>query len=70
MSEAQLSQNEIMHINNENRQEENKITSLNGQYKDLNRNNQINNEEKDEDLKIGQYMLTPLQSIIIIQTIT
>ena len=65
MSEAQLSQNEIMHINNENRQEENKIASLNGQYKDLNRNNQINNEEKDEDLKIGQYMLTPLQSIII-----
>ena len=25
-------------INNENKQEENKITSLNGQYKDLNRN--------------------------------
>ena len=65
MSEAQFSQNEIMHINNENKQEENKITSLNGQYKELDRNNPLNNEEKDEDLKIGQYMLTPLQSIII-----
>jgi hypothetical protein len=54
-----------MHINNENKQEENKITSLNGQYKELDRNNPLNNEEKDEDLKIGQYMLTPLQSIII-----
>ena len=65
MSEAQFSQNEIMHINNENKQEENKITSINGQYKELDRNNPLNNEEKDEDLKIGQYMLTPLQSIII-----
>lgn len=65
MSEGQFSQNEIMHINNENKQEENKITSLNGHYKELDRNNPINNEEKDEDLKIGQYMLTPLQSIII-----
>ena len=65
MSEAQFSQDEIMHINNENKQEENKITSLNGQYKELDRNNPLNNEEKDEDLKIGQYMLTPLQSIII-----
>jgi hypothetical protein len=65
MSEAQFFQNEIMHINNENKQEENKITSLNGQYKELDRNNPLNNEEKDEDLKIGQYMLTPLQSIII-----
>ena len=65
MSEAQFSQNEIMHINNENKQEENKITSLNGQYKDLERNNNINNQENDIDLKLGQYMLTPLQSILL-----
>ena len=65
MSEEQLSQKEINGANNENRQEENKNSSLNGQYKDLERNNNINNQENDIDLKLGQYMLTPLQSILL-----
>ena len=65
MSEAQIPQNEIMQENKDNKQEESKISSLNGQYKEFEANNQLNNENKNENLKIGQYILTPLQSIII-----
>ena len=65
MSEEQLSQKEINEANSQNKQEENKNTSLNGQYKELERNNLINNQENDIDLKLGQYMLTPLQSILL-----
>ena len=65
MSEAQLFQKEKNQSSYENKQEENKILSLNGQYKELERNNIINNKEKNDDLKLGQYMLTPLQSILL-----
>ena len=65
MSEEQLSQKEINGANCQNMQEENKNTSLNGQYKELERNNLINNQENEVDLKLGQYMLTPLQSILL-----
>ena len=65
MAEAQFPQNDIIKPNNENKREENKISSLNGQFEEFDKNNSLNNQEKNEDLKIGQYMLTPLQSILI-----
>ena len=65
MSEEQLSQKEINGANNENKQEDNKNTSLNGQYRELERNSHLINQENDIDLKLGQYMLTPLQSILL-----
>ena len=65
MSEAQLFQKEKNQSSYENKQEENKILSLNGQYKELERNNLINTKEKKDDLKLGQYMLTPLQRILL-----
>ena len=50
MSEAEFSQNEIIKTNNDNKQEENKISSLNGQYKEFEPQNQLlNNENKNEN---------------------
>ena len=65
MSEPQFPQKEIMQANNENKQEDNKNTSLNGQNKEIERNNPSNNREEKEELKIGHFFLTPLQSIIL-----
>ena len=62
MSEPQISENQIMQ---ENKQESSNINSLNPQNKEIERNNPTNNQEANEDLKIGQYILTPLQSIIL-----
>ena len=67
MSEPQISENQIMQANKENKQEASNINSLNDQNKEIERNNPTNNQESNEDLKIGQYMLTPLQSIILNQ---
>ena len=65
MSEPQISENQIMQENKENKQESSNINSLNPQNKEIERNNPTNNQEANEDLKIGQYILTPLQSIIL-----
>ena len=65
MSEPQISENQIMQANKENKQESSNINSLNPQNKEIERNNPTNNQEAHEDLKIGQYILTPLQSIIL-----
>ena len=65
MSEPQISENQIMQANKENKQESSNINSLNPQNKEIERNNPTNNQEANEDLKIGQYILTPLQSIIL-----
>ena len=54
-----------MQENKENKQESSNINSLNPQNKEIERNNPTNNQEANEDLKIGQYILTPLQSIIL-----
>ena len=65
MSEAQLPENQIIQANNENKQVVSNINSLNEPNKELGRNNPTNNQENNEELKIGQYILTPLQSIIL-----
>ena len=65
MSEPQISENQIMQANKENKQESSNINSLNPQNKEIERNNPTNNQEAHEDFKIGQYILTPLQSIIL-----
>ena len=67
MSEAQLPENQIIQANNENKQVVSNINSLNEPNKELGRNNPTNNQENNEELKIGQYILTPLQSIILNQ---
>ena len=67
MSEAQLPENQIIQANNENKQIVSNINSLNEPNKELGRNNPTNNQENNEELKIGQYILTPLQSIILNQ---
>ena len=65
MSEPKFPQKEIIQSNNENNQGENKNASLNQQNKEIERNNQSNNQEEKEELKIGQFFLTPLQSILL-----
>ena len=65
MSEEHFPQKEINVPNNENNLEENKNSSLNQQNKETEKNGQMNIEEEKESLKLGQYILTPLQSIII-----
>ena len=65
MSEEHFSQKEINEPNNENNQEENKNNSLNQQNKETEKNAPMNIEEEKEEIKLGQYILTPLQSIII-----
>jgi hypothetical protein len=65
MSEPQFSQKEIIEPNNENNQEENKNTMLNQQNKETEKKTPIKMEEEKEEIKLGQYILTPLQSIII-----
>lgn len=65
MSEEHFPQKEINVPNNENNLEENKNSSLNQQNKETEKNGQMNIEEEKEGIKLGQYILTPLQSIII-----
>ena len=65
MSEPKFPQKEIIQSNNENKQEENKNISLNDQNKDIERNNLSKDQEEKEELKIGQYFLTPLESILL-----
>ena len=65
MSDAQFPQNEENKEINQNNQQENQTNISNHSNKDLDKNNNINKEEKNEELKIGKYILTPLESIII-----
>ena len=65
MSEEQFPQKEIIEENNENNQEINKISTANPQNIEIEKNNMENNQEKKEELKLGQYILTPLQSILL-----
>jgi hypothetical protein len=65
MSEDQFIQNKINQENNQNKLQENQISSSIINNKDLERNNLINNQNKNEELGIGQFILTPLQSILI-----
>ena len=65
MSESQQPQNVLIQEKKENIGPENKITQLNYQDNDIQKNNHSNSQEPKEDLKLGHYMLTPLQSILI-----
>ena len=65
MSEDQFIQNKINQENNQNKQQEIQVTSSNINNNNLERNNLINNQNKNEELGIGQFILTPLQSILI-----
>ena len=65
MSEGQQPQNVLIQEKKENIGPENKITQLNYQDNDIQKNNHSNSQEPKEDLKLGHYMLTPLQSILI-----
>ena len=65
MSEGQQPQNVLIQEKKENISPENKLTPLNHQNNDIQKNNQSNSQETKEDLKLGHYMLTPLQSILI-----
>ena len=65
MSEDQFIQNKINQENSQNKLQENQISSSIINNKDLERNNLINNQNKNEELGIGQFILTPLQSILI-----
>ena len=65
MSEEQFLQNKINQSNYENKQEEQNIASSNIHNNENGSNNLIKTSQNNEDLKIGQYILTPLQSIFI-----
>ena len=66
MSEEHLIQKKINQDNNENKPQRSKILSSNVHGEELEKNNSIiNNQYKNEDLGIGEIMLTPLQSILI-----
>lgn len=67
MSDSQFQENQITQANKENKQEESNINTLNVQNKEVERNQPTNNQESNDDLKKGQYRLTPLESIIINQ---
>ena len=65
MSEDQFIQNKINQENNQNKLQDNQVTSSIINNNNLERNNLINNQNKNEELGIGQFILTPLQSILI-----
>ena len=65
MSEEQFPQKEIIPPNNENNQEENKNTLVNQQNKETEKKSSMDIVEEKEDIKLGQYILTPLQSILL-----
>ena len=65
MSEGQVAVNQIIEEPKENMEIENRNTSPNHQNNDIKNNLNSNNVEQKEELKIGQYILTPLQSILI-----
>ena len=65
MSEEQNIQNIINQDNNLSNPQINNILSSTIQNNVLERNNLINNKNRIEELGIGQYILTPLQSILI-----
>ena len=65
MSEEQFPQKEIIEENKDNNQEINKMSSVNPSNMEIEKDNLQNNQEKKEELKLGQYILTPLQSILI-----
>ena len=65
MSEGQVASNQIIEEPKENMEIENRNTSPNHQNNDIKNNLNSNNVEQKEELKLGQYILTPLQSILI-----
>ena len=65
MSEEQFPQNEVNQSNNENKQEEKNFAPSVVHNNENGSINLIKTSQKNEDLKIGQYILTPLQSIFI-----
>lgn len=65
MSEGQVALNQNIEEPKENMEIENRNTSPNHQNNDIKNNLNSNNVEQKEELKIGQYILTPLQSILI-----
>ena len=65
MSEGQVAVNQIIEEPKENMEIENRNTSPNHQNNDIKNNLNSNNVEQKEELKLGQYILTPLQSIQI-----
>ena len=65
MSEGQVAVNQIIEEPKENMEIENRNTSPNHQNNDIKNNLNSNNVEQKEELKLGQYILTPLQSILI-----
>ena len=65
MSEEHFPQKEIIEENNENIQQINQNSTANPQNLEIEKNNLENNQEKKEELKLGQYILTPLQSILL-----
>ena len=65
MSEEQNIQNKINQENNQNRTQVNRISSSIIPNNVSENNNPINNQNNSEELGIGQFILTPLQSILI-----
>ena len=65
MSEGQVALNQNIEEPKENMEIENRNTSPNHQNNDIKNNLNSNNVEQKEELKLGQYILTPLQSILI-----
>lgn len=67
MSESQYKSEQYQETN-QNIEKENNITSVNNRNDNINKNDQIINQNegnKNEELKIGQYFLTPLESLLI-----
>ena len=60
MSEGQVAVNQIIEEPKENMEIENRNTSPNHQNNDIKNNFNSNNVEQKEELKLGQYILTPL----------
>ena len=65
MSEGENFPNQEMHENKEMNNTEAKNTPENNQIQAQDKNIIENGSLKNEDLKIGQYYLTPLQSILL-----
>lgn len=60
MSEGQVAVNQIIEEPKENMEIENRNTSPNHQNNDIKNNLNSNNVEQKEELKLGQYILTPI----------
>lgn len=65
MTEEQNSNNHNMQENNQNMEEKDLKDNQDIQKKDIEVNEQKKDEKEGEELKLGQYILTPLQSILI-----